>query len=438
MRRKEIKLKSNRNKINKQSKKKFTNKNGITLIALVITIIVLLILAGVTIAILTGDNGILIRANEAKEKTKETNAEEQVQLIIIGSIETDGKINLNKLNEGLKDIDNLTYNNYPITEDNQIENLPAVIEIDGNQIGITGNGECLEVSTIDEIKNSIYVEETTLVKDANNKNIILPKDFTIRIDESTTNADNVEEGIVIEDRGGNQYVWIPIDGILGENGKTLQNAVDGEIILGRYVFDNKGKIDRNLTPNVLAGELKTSTTALSYYVETSEGKRNAVAKDINKYIESVRNNRGYYIARFEASYDNKIESKYDKPVYRDLTQINAAKKCQDLYKEINSDLINSYAWDTAILFIQKYGQVDYSRQGSLNDFIQNTGLSGDLQCNIYDMASNGREWTTETYSNQYVSCVNRGGSPNTNDYASFRTGNSEALITGAFRLLLYL
>ena len=54
--------------------------NGITLIALVITIIVLLILAGVTIASLSGDNGILKRAAEAKEQTKKADAEEQIKL----------------------------------------------------------------------------------------------------------------------------------------------------------------------------------------------------------------------------------------------------------------------------------------------------------------------------------------------------------------------
>ena len=43
---------------------------GITLIALVITIIVLLILAGITIATLTGNNGILTKTNEAKEQTE--------------------------------------------------------------------------------------------------------------------------------------------------------------------------------------------------------------------------------------------------------------------------------------------------------------------------------------------------------------------------------
>ena len=43
------------------------NNRGITLIALVVTIIVLLILAGISISMLTGQNGILNRATEAKE-----------------------------------------------------------------------------------------------------------------------------------------------------------------------------------------------------------------------------------------------------------------------------------------------------------------------------------------------------------------------------------
>lgn len=55
-------------------------QNGITLIALVITIIVLLILAGVSIAMLTGDNGILNKATEAGTKTEEGEAEEAVKL----------------------------------------------------------------------------------------------------------------------------------------------------------------------------------------------------------------------------------------------------------------------------------------------------------------------------------------------------------------------
>ena len=60
---------------------KFYKKNfGITLIALVVTIIVLLILAGISISMLTGQNGILNRAAEAKEKTEDANKEEQRKL----------------------------------------------------------------------------------------------------------------------------------------------------------------------------------------------------------------------------------------------------------------------------------------------------------------------------------------------------------------------
>ena len=56
------------------------NQKGITLIALVITIIVLLILAGVSIAMLTGDNGILTQAGNAKKDTLEAEAVERVNL----------------------------------------------------------------------------------------------------------------------------------------------------------------------------------------------------------------------------------------------------------------------------------------------------------------------------------------------------------------------
>ena len=65
--------------------------NGITLIALVITIIVLLILAGVTIATLTGDNGILTKANDAKEETIIAQEKEQIALAQSSSILENGQ-----------------------------------------------------------------------------------------------------------------------------------------------------------------------------------------------------------------------------------------------------------------------------------------------------------------------------------------------------------
>ena len=56
------------------------NKSGVTLIALVVTIVVLLILAGTTIAMLTGDNGIIARAAKAKEETDKAASEEEAGL----------------------------------------------------------------------------------------------------------------------------------------------------------------------------------------------------------------------------------------------------------------------------------------------------------------------------------------------------------------------
>ena len=87
-----------------------------------------------------------------------------------------------------------------------------------------------------------------------------------------------------------------------------------------------------------------------------------------------------------------------------------------------SDLNNSYVWDTAIVFIQKCsGDKDYSRQGSLQGTLTKcgeatNGTNKDVRCNIYDMAGNTREWTTETNSDTYTLCVSRGGSYDSSSY----------------------
>lgn len=124
-------------------KKKERSNKGITLIALVITIIVLLILAGVTIATLTGENGILTQANKAKTETIKGSAEEKVQLEVLGSYGTNGEIELSTLNDNLKNnIPGLTYNGSEISEDilgddrNRIEKLPATVVVDGVKVVI--------------------------------------------------------------------------------------------------------------------------------------------------------------------------------------------------------------------------------------------------------------------------------------------------------------
>lgn len=74
-------------------KNEMKKQTGITLIALVITIIILLILAGVTIATLTGDNGILSKTNEAKKQNNKESIKEQIKIEIMGEqSENEGKI----------------------------------------------------------------------------------------------------------------------------------------------------------------------------------------------------------------------------------------------------------------------------------------------------------------------------------------------------------
>ena len=121
-------------------KTKFKNAKGITLIALVITIIVLLILAGVTIATLTGDNGILGKANDAKTQTEQAKEDENLKIAMAGSYGIDGTIDKEQLNKNLKNINGLIYNRKALSDRNKIANLPATVTLNGYDIGIDANG----------------------------------------------------------------------------------------------------------------------------------------------------------------------------------------------------------------------------------------------------------------------------------------------------------
>ena len=72
-------------KMEKAKVERIQSSKGITLIALVVTIIVLLILTGVSITTLTGDNGIITKAQEAKEKAEKAQIEEQLNLAILSA-----------------------------------------------------------------------------------------------------------------------------------------------------------------------------------------------------------------------------------------------------------------------------------------------------------------------------------------------------------------
>ena len=112
--------------------KELIRNKGITLIALVITIIVLLILAGVTIATLTGENGILTRATEASEKTNYAGAKETIEMEAMGGFDNTGRYSVDLAKENLENHTNATVT----------ENIDGTLYVqkDGYNFDIDENG----------------------------------------------------------------------------------------------------------------------------------------------------------------------------------------------------------------------------------------------------------------------------------------------------------
>ena len=445
-------------------KQKLKESKGITLIALVITIIVLLILAGVTIATLTGDNGILKKAGDAKTQTEQAKEDENLKIAIAGSYGTDGKLNLKDLKDNLKNQGILTNSN----------EFPLEVTVNGEKKKIDANGNIIESIQSLKTKGTVFKDTTTL-EDTYGNQVKIPKGFKIANDSAT----DVTGGIVIEDATytktiGSQFVWIPVG--TGENAIKKANKETVEIELGRYDFTKNS--DGTITTSEYSGSNTEDTTA-----SHNSSRENAIAKDIEKFKTSANSNHGYYIGRYEAGVvdynssvstsnsnnetnwtgytgDNiKLVCKKEQQVWNYVTQNKASKLSRDMYgseAKVTSDLINSYAWDTAIVFIQKCGTESNSSTYSKTDGQSSTSTREpqttgtnilkatskvDKQCNIFDMAGNCFEWTTETHSDSYAPCVSRGGNYSySNYYTSYRgySNTSRAESIFSFRPLLYL
>ena len=153
-------------------KTKFKNAKGITLIALVITIIVLLILAGVTIATLTGDNGILNQAGKAKDKTTEAESIERVQVEVAGSYGLDGTIDKDQLNKNLGNIAGLKIGNDNFGGEHIVKELPVTVTLNGYDIEINSNGEVEKIpeiiAKIRKNPKAYYGKKVTNYKDDGN------------------------------------------------------------------------------------------------------------------------------------------------------------------------------------------------------------------------------------------------------------------------------
>ena len=120
-------------------KSKNRREDGITLIALVITIIVLLILAAVSITMLTGENGILSQASKAAEETRREQVREKVQLEVLGSYDNNGNLDMDKLKENIKN--NLGVDD--ITDTGSGEDRELSFELDGYEVIVDSEGNVI-------------------------------------------------------------------------------------------------------------------------------------------------------------------------------------------------------------------------------------------------------------------------------------------------------
>ena len=385
------------------------NKNkGITLIALVITIIILLILAGISISALT-NQGLFKNAKAAQNATEKAEKEQG-----------------QRLNEYEDEINKYLGNSKDESKD---DTKGTTVEE-----AIKKNG-------------ALSTTDNTELKDAKNNKIVVPAGFKI-VEGATT----VDKGIVIEDvtetaTKGSQFVWVPVGTITKADGTTTT------ITLGRYDFNSTTGVESAYTGTYVEEDSNDSSTLKKY--------GNTIAKNITNFKNSVAQNGGYYIGRYEARTATARSAKTDaltqitekgtENVYNYVTQLQAAQLSQNMYtsNKFTSDLMNSYAWDTATVFIQNCGtNAKYSRQNSLNTVLLQTGTNSlsdtskiDVQCNIYDMASNTIEWTTETSNISNGPCVVRGGNYGySSDYTSIRSNGISTSYSDfrmGFRPLLY-
>ena len=403
---KQVKSKGGDKKI---MKTKIKQEKGITLIALVVTIVVLLILAGVSLNAIFSENGIIKRAKDAQNKMDQATQND-----------------LDSINE---------LNNWI---DGKINGSSGGNTTGGNTTGGDDTSTTQKISTL----VGKVVDKNTKAEDAYGNKITIPKGFKVVAHGTvagsatyTYSGDNipaVQDGIVIENgTDGNQFVWVPVGTIKNKDNTT------NTITLGRYEFDSDTGTLKSTTPAQVASvENCTQTVTISdCYQELStfrEGNsvkdstaQNATARNLSEFISTTLANGGYYIARFEASGTaSKITSKYNQTVLGNITQPNAAKAAREMYGEIKennklvyaSDLVNSYAWDTAIVFIQTYSvKTDYASHNESNTTkaFTATGKNNDKYCNIFDMSGNASEWTTEysakSVDSDFCPCVPRGG-----------------------------
>lgn len=377
----------------KQQKEKFNQ--GITLVALVVTIVVLLILAGVSLNLVLGENGIISKAREASTKTVQAQQNSEIEMNLLEQ----------ELANATKEPD------------------PA---------------EGVKIPT-----GFYYVGGT--------------KTSGIVISDNVNDKDKYKNKAVVgTDLLGNQYVWIP----------CTTDSTSSKLQYARTEWGVEADGDDN--SRAIKDELTLTDASVTYSnADTANGINADVSKEIVAQIKaekaSVAQYGGYYIGRYEVGKNSDTAVvKYNQTPYASITWSTAYGLAKKIItnSEVNSYLCSSYAWDTAVNFIQNnstaknYATSIEGFNGNWNpqavkdpsgNVIKPAGTSQQLNtglttqfCNIFDMGGNEAEFTTELNPGTSETVVLRGGNYNNNNPAGNRWDNNSgnANINNGFRATL--
>ena len=436
-------------------KNELRKKNGITLIALVITIIVLLVLAGVTIAMISSQDGILNKATSAKEANKKASEEEYAKLEIQAAlIEGEGTIDVSKLTADSDIVKAYTDNGYTYKGEGKF------ISKDGD-------------------------EEITITKEGNIEKAAIPTDFTYK--EGT-----VDTGLVIENENAGEFVWVPVPNAIYDGTTTItvgtytpmaRKIGDTENYQGVLYDLDQTKANQKVydfstygvgttkyrEPSLVTGSDKDSYALLDTIVGTDSDAKyyskagnysdaKAFGKDMqeeyNNMVKSIVKYEGFYVGRYETGID-KIGKAVSKNASTDNnigTSTASGAGWYGLYSEqrtmakdngldsVESSMIWGSQYDAMMIWMQKTGTtIGTGYDTTRKNAEQETGSSTtDIINNVYDLYGCHFEWTLESsYSN---SRDWRGSYFDSNAAPSSRDNNfpDDSIIVPGSRLSLYI
>ena len=389
----------------KKSKRIKENK-AVTLIALVVTIVVLIILAGISISALTGDKGIINQAHTAKEDTEIASWEEQIDLAIIDAEKKHRNPTLEDVKEELK-------NKGVIDEYSQV-NEDGVITTNEPSYTIEGK---LDEYIKKSIAPGVTASQNEPYIDKNEDKAIIPAGFKVSENEK---EQTIDDGLVIKDGVGNEFVWVPVIGVYERN--TTYN----EISISQTSYTDTGYLPEGIQP------------------ATDDATNNEKAEK-----EAVLNKGGFYISRYEAGKEgtNKLVSKAGATVWTNIFQENCKTEAKKFINNDNvkSSLCSGIQWDMTMKFISENDKNFDVTVGNPNRHIgSSVAISGnnsaDKACNIYDLEGNAKEYVAEKNTYEKYGEMNYRGyywffdEPASTRY-SIRSGYADS--NYSFRFVLY-